>query len=224
MQPMTHRITQELARLRRDSHDRCAECGAPFKTGDTSHSGYDKAGRPLHVGDCCSRMLEETAVRNYFMPLPYELPEPTAVLWRYMSLAKLLALLKDRSLFFARADKLSDPFEGAKGIKRRKDLWDEHYLSFFEEDIRNPPEGHKCELTDDDIAKEARRLLQDLETGGATKRRKTFLSCWHEAEHESEALWRVYGGDAGQAIAVRTTFQKLRQALANDPDIEIGRV
>lgn len=41
---------------------------------------------------------------------------PGQKLWRYMDLAKFLALLEDRALYFARADKLGDPFEGAAGI------------------------------------------------------------------------------------------------------------
>ena len=224
MQEMTHRVTEQLARLRRDSHDNCCQCGATFKEGDTLHSGYDEAGKPLYVGDCCSHLLAETAVQNIFAPLPYEVPEPSTILWRYMSLAKLLSLLKDRSLFFARADRLADPFEGAKGISRRKDVWDEHYLAFFEEAVRHPPLGYRCELDDEEIAAEAKRLLNELETGGRFDRRTTFLSCWHEAEHESEALWRVYGGDSGQAVAIRTTFDRLRLALGGDPYISIGRV
>lgn len=158
------------------------------------------------------------------MPLSYEIPEQTTVLWRYMSLAKLLALLRDRALFFARADRLVDPFEGAKGIVRRKDVWDAHYLAFFEDAIRHPPPDYECQLDDREIAEEARRLLRDLEDGGEFARRTTFLSCWHEAVHESEALWRVYGGDSGQAVAIQTTFQRFREALGDDPYVSIGRV
>ena len=37
----------------------------------------------------------------------------SAVLWRYMDLTKLMALLEDRALHFARSDLLGDPFEGS---------------------------------------------------------------------------------------------------------------
>lgn len=224
MQQMTHRVTKQLARLRRDSHEKCCHCATTFREGDTSHSGYDENGNPLYVGDCCAFLLAETAARNYFTPLPYDVPEPSKTLWRYTSLVKLLALLKDRALFFARADKLGDPFEGAKGIARRKEIWDDHYLAFFQEAIRYPPPGYQCELDDEQIAAEANRLLGELEFGGRIARRTTFLSCWHEAEHESEALWRIYGGDTGQAVAIRTTFERLRMSLGDDLYIDIGRV
>lgn len=141
-----------------------------------------------------------------------------------MSLAKLLSLLKEKALFFARADRLGDPFEGAKGLVRRKEIWDAHYLAFFEDSFRHPPPGYECQLNDVEVAAEAQRLLQQLESGGLSARKTTFLSCWHEAPHESEALWRIYGGDTGQAIVIRTTFQNLRDALDDDPYIAIGRV
>lgn len=40
-------------------------------------------------------------------------PSDDAVLWRYMDFTKFVSLLEKSALFFARADKLGDPFEGA---------------------------------------------------------------------------------------------------------------
>ena len=37
---------------------------------------------------------------------PVKVPDEKAELWRYMDLAKLLALLQNKSLFFCRIDKL----------------------------------------------------------------------------------------------------------------------
>ena len=39
-------------------------------------------------------------------------PSSDAILWRYMDFTKYVSLLEKRALFFARADKLEDPFEG----------------------------------------------------------------------------------------------------------------
>lgn len=39
-------------------------------------------------------------------------PEDTACLWRYMSFEKFVSLLATKTLFFTRADKFDDPFEG----------------------------------------------------------------------------------------------------------------
>lgn len=43
----------------------------------------------------------------------FEPPPQDATLWRYMNFAKYSSLLDRRSLFFARADTLDDPFEGS---------------------------------------------------------------------------------------------------------------
>ena len=40
-------------------------------------------------------------------------PDLDASLWRYMRFARLLSMLQTRELFFARADRLGDPFEGS---------------------------------------------------------------------------------------------------------------
>ena len=40
-------------------------------------------------------------------------PESDAVLWKYMNFTKFVSLLEKQALFFARADKLGDPFEGS---------------------------------------------------------------------------------------------------------------
>ena len=46
-------------------------------------------------------------------PFDIEIPPIETKLWRYMDFAKFVSLLESRALFFVRADKLDDPFEGA---------------------------------------------------------------------------------------------------------------
>src|SRR5258708_8187515 len=112
MQPMTHRFTGELRCLERDSHETCPSRGRPFRHADTAHAGYSSDGGVLFVGDCCKSQVAETAARYYWMERAYATSDANATLWRY---AKFAALLKDTSIFFARADQLGDPWEGAKG-------------------------------------------------------------------------------------------------------------
>ena len=40
------------------------------------------------------------------------LPEDTSVIWRYMELWKFQSMLRRNSIFFSRADKQSDEYEG----------------------------------------------------------------------------------------------------------------
>lgn len=224
MQKMTNRFTPELRRLEFENHDHCVTCGYQFKKGDTSHLGYGQGDKPLYVCDNCSKSLKETAARQYFMPRPYEIPEPASKLWRYMDFTKYVSVLSARGLYFTRTDCFEDTFEGAKGLKKNKDKWDVYFLDFFRSAIKNPPEGYECKYTDEEVEQQAEKLLNDMEVGGEAHKKRTFVSCWHESEHESEAMWRLYSSFLANAVAVRTSYQSLYEALGRDPSISIGRV
>ena len=224
MEKVTNRLTTELRRLAFESHDQCVSCGYRFKEADTSHLGYGNDGLPLYVCEGCSTQLKETAGRQYFFPRPYDVPEPKSKPWRYMDFTKYVSLLSTRSLYFTRADCFEDTFEGAKGLRKNKAKWDTHYLEFFRSAIKNPPEGHECELSDSEVESRAQELLVDLEAGGTSHKTKTFVSCWHESERESEAMWRLYSSFLPNAVAIRTSYQSLYMSLGRDPSISIGRI
>ncbi|PKO10107.1 MAG: hypothetical protein CVU40_07115 [Chloroflexi bacterium HGW-Chloroflexi-2] len=221
---MTHRITPELRLLMFEHHDYCSSCGYKFKEGDTSHSGYSKNDEPLYVCDDCDHLLEETAVRNVFMPRFYEIPPDKCKLWRYMDFTKFVSMLSMKGLYFARADCFQDIYEGAKGTLKNKSKWDQFYLSFFKELIMNPPDGSEVTYTDEEIESQAEKLLHDLEKGGINGKKRTFINCWHENENESEAMWRLYSSYLENAIAIRTTYKSLYESLGRNPSIKIGRV
>jgi hypothetical protein len=181
-------------------------------------------GTPLYVGDCCATQVQETAVCYSWSARPYEVPAAGAALWRYMDLAKFVSLLRDQSLYFARLDQLGDRWEGAKGDRRNKQTWDDHYLRFFQEAIRNPPQGYTCDKTDDEVQSEAQRLLEELEAGSNYEQRTTYVSCWHENEAESEALWRLYCPPTTAGVAVRTIAGDLKATFDDDFSVQIGRV
>ena len=54
----------------------------------------------------------------------YEVKYPAldATLWRYMDVAKFADLLESEALFFARANKLDDPFEGSWPDANHKEI------------------------------------------------------------------------------------------------------
>lgn len=90
------------------------------------------------------------------------LPKETAPLWRYMSFEKFASLLGTESLFFTRADKFDDPFEGFTPPSVK-----EHY-----------------ERTIGDIT-----TLEKLQENW---RKYTLCSCWHHGPEESMAMWEKY--------------------------------
>jgi hypothetical protein len=111
--------------------------------------------------------------------------DPDVKLWRYMDLAKFLAILEDEALFFAAAANMSDKFEGARSpvnVAVRSEL-------------AHSPEYKGLAAFQTLIEAPYSQLLT----------RYTYLSCWHASEHESAAMWSLYQHD-GRGIAIRTTF------------------
>ena len=125
-------------------------------------------------------------------------PPDDAVLWRYMSFTKFVSLLTKRSLFFARADKLGDPFEGSLSPLNAE------LYPFIHGNL--PPEHQETH----------RILFRNLP-------RFTLINCWHENETESDAMWKLYAGN-GEGIAIKATCRSLKESLQGEEWVQIGRV
>ena len=224
MQEMTLKHTEKTRRFIEENHDSCTVCEKDFKKAETTHLGYTNSKKLVYVGNCCSSTLKETIIRHSYSERAYQVPAKETVIWRFMDFTKFVSLISTNSLFFSRSDKFEDPFEGAKGLKKNKKKWDNHYLEFFEQAIKNPPEGADCNKSEKEIKKEAKRLLNQLDKGGQHDQKRTFINCWHENLYESEAMWKLYTKNMSEGIAIQTTYEKLYRALKKDPSISIGRV
>jgi hypothetical protein len=224
----TARFTDDLWQLIALSYADCQSCGSALPMKVAAYAGYAADGSPLYVGDCCKHLISELATHVYWWWKADKRCEPHTMLWRYMDFAKFVALLEERSIYFARADKLGDPFEGASGIADRRPYWDEFYLESFREVVRTPPPdsapSEGTPLSFEDVEREALRLLKEFSTGAERDRRCTFVSCWHANTGESEALWRLYCPPQTTGVAIQTTAHLMLAALDHEPQIELGRV
>lgn len=124
-------------------------------------------------------------------------PPDDAVLWRYMDFTKFVSLLDRSALFFARADKLGDPFEGSLPNAIRAKARD-----FFQEHL-------ECYRTMLKSIKESAKFM--------------LISCWHESEYESAAMWRLYSRET-DGIAIRTEFDLFKKSLKCSQDFNVGRI
>lgn len=224
MQKMTLKTSIKTRRFIAEHYNNCTMCGIHFRVNETTHLGHNIDNKLIYVGDCCSAYLKDTIIRHVYSKKPYKVPDSSMLIWRFMDYTKFVSLLSSKSLFFSRADKFDDPFEGAKGLEVNKVQWDKYYLNFFEEAYRNPPEGHVNQKTDLEIKLEAKRLLSDMNDIGRNDVKRTFINCWHENEVESEAMWKLYTKNMSEGIVIQTTFERLYRALNRNPDISIGRV
>ena len=120
-----------------------------------------------------------------------------AIVWRYMDFTKFVSLLDKKALFFTRADKLGDPFEG----------------SHPRANIPLRAKIYKGEIPLEDIS-EIYKLLREF----------TAVNCWHLSRHESTAMWRLYL-KSNEGIAIQSTFKRLRDSFRDEKhDIFIGKV
>jgi len=138
-------------------------------------------------------------VKHSCLPLNHSDSEK---IWRYMDFAKFVNLLNTKSLFFCRADRLDDKWEGIFPKK----MIDKFSLNkkFIKSDDGN--EYSWCEWQ---IKKEARSHL---------------INCWHVSDHESDAMWKVYSSNK-QSIAVQSTIGRLKGCFKKKAErIWIGEV
>ena len=160
------------------------------------------------------RAAAREGVKRYEVEHPagsVQIPDGAAALWRYMDLAKLLALVGNRSLFFSSIENLGDPFEGQWShrtfeiIHGRDELWVE------EEDgcavVRNRTTGERevFPMAEGESADEAIVRWSRVLRG---RRSPTYVNCWYREEEESEAMWRLFAGER-YGVAVRTTAEGL---------------
>ena len=127
-------------------------------------------------------------------------PDDWNTLWRYMSLEKFVNMLETKSLFFTRADKFEDPFEGF-----------------------TPP------ALVESYRKSVKRVILDesftevLIKISENSRKYVMCNCWHQNEEESMAMWEKYHMRNG-GIAIKTTVQDLKNSLLNRFDVFIGEI
>lgn len=142
----------------------------------------------------------------------FQQPENSAILWRYVDLARYLDLLLKKQLFFSRADKFEDPFEG----KYNKPGTDES----LKNNIEQMPEESRTNENIQKAKQEINKAKEQLDE----KRTEITVSSWHFNDHESYAMWKIYArGSYG--IALQTTYERLKSCFdVTDKPIFIGKV
>jgi len=109
-------------------------------------------------------------------------------LWRYVDLARYADLLQTSELHLARADSMSDAWEGsfsATNISMRPHIYRENWETMAP-------------------------FFSQMYMLGRTH---TFLNCWHLSNVESAAMWSIYDREQ-RGVSIRTTHGRLRRALS----------
>ena len=159
---------------------------------------------PIETQIGAMRELNQTPMPIANDPL-FKWPRARAKVWRYMDFSKLTSLLATKTLFFPRADRLQDEWEGAVP---------QNDVSACGEMVAGSGEPQEDRAT----------LIKNYPGAFSGFRRHTYVSCWHLNEGESAAMWRLYL-KSDEGIALQTSFGCLRKELnQSERRIHIGKV
>ncbi len=125
-----------------------------------------------------------------------------AKIWRYLDFTKFVSLLDRQALFFCRADKLSDPFEGS--------------VSKANLELRRGNYERMPKLAQEIMDKRCDPSLKEM-------KKVTCINCWHINEYESAAMWKLYL-KSEKGVAVQSTIKRLRGSFNKQDEIPIGKV
>lgn len=120
---------------------------------------------------------------------PFQVIADDEILWRYIDRRKFEDLLSTSTLYFARPDRFTDPFEGrfspgnAAGLSRSEQVFRSLYK------IADP-------------ASEATDYIE-------IHRSVVFISCWHRNTRESFQMWQAYTSSP-DSVVVTTSAKALR--------------
>ncbi|AGA89642.1 Protein of unknown function (DUF2971) [Thioflavicoccus mobilis 8321] len=118
------------------------------------------------------------------------------LIWRYMDFSKYVAMLLSKGLYFSRADKLGDPYEGS--ITRGERARIEERATTAEK-TGKLPEFWKG------------RYFEVLMHSWRAATKENYALCWHMNSDESLAMWQSYG--VGQGLAIQSSYKCLVDCL-----------
>jgi hypothetical protein len=145
-----------------------------------------------------------------------------------MDLPKFVALLTSQSLWLTNAEILSadDPHEGTLStLQFAHRRWTS--IDAVPQPTREQIVQHYGRLTGGSPQAAFRAfVMQQEQLGIFTQfwRRNYYVSCWHAADYESVAMWKIYGAP-GPGVAIVSNGARLEASLANNsPDLYLGSV
>lgn len=118
-----------------------------------------------------------------------------------MDFTKFVSMLSSSSLYFSRADRLGDRFEGSmpKGnISHRPEIYS------------TIPEAQREYVITETVRFRQRLILN------------TYINCWHMNMHESAAMWRLYSS-SNASVALLSKYSRLVDVLDKETYVGVVR-
>ena len=99
----------------------CPFCNRNLAQGENVYAGERADGYISVACESCKDMISTYVKKIVYHPKEYDVPNRNVPLWRYQDFPKFVSLLDCGELFFTRADKFEDVFEGARGFNFQKE-------------------------------------------------------------------------------------------------------
>ena len=128
--------------------------------------------------------MKSGSVRSFVREINPGTVEWNSRLWKYFKMERFLSTLETGLVHFGSANQFADPFEGAVAVQT----------------VEGPADPRCAEM---ELAEKAFFELKRL----------TKISCWHRADYESDAMWKLYAGE-NKGIAITTTPKRMRAAFS----------
>jgi hypothetical protein len=134
-------------------------------------------------------------------------------IWRYRDFPRFVSMLDRKALFFVKASKFRDLYEGT--IPKYNDL---NRASVYEEQRNSFQSEEQFNRFIETMPSTMKSLFKAL-------REIILINSWHYNEYESADMWDLYS-QANAGIAIQSTYRKLRDSFQNNTDdtIWIGKV
>lgn len=117
---------------------------------------------------------------------------------------------------------MCDKIRGSKDIEKAQEIVDGIYndfklrkvetfnfIEYLKNDLNEMPDKFERECGDGDFS--------DINDEVERIKKSTFLNCWHMAENQNMAMWKVYG-QFEECIAIKTTIRKLDTLLSKNKE------
>jgi Protein of unknown function (DUF2971) len=136
-------------------------------------------------------------------------------IWQYMELAEFVSMLHRKALFFVKANKLRDPYEGI--IPQFNNVMTSSEYDGMEEKKKSQSQEQSIHP----IQRLPQTMLQQFQL----YRELVLINPWHYNEYESAAMWNLYSHE-NAGIAIQSTTTRLSKSFKrnNEDTIWIGKV
>jgi restriction endonuclease len=110
-------------------------------------------------------------------------------------------------------------------LRPMKVIGEQQERAFMIHAMKSTTEGTGKTVNEEKILQAAEQYVSSQrEIREIRERQRTFITCWHRNQEESDAMWQIYSRRNQYMLAIKTSVERLDRALGDDSDNEIGEV